>query len=333
MNALTIHIRREFWEHRSLWIAPLVWVSIITLMFTWTIFVAIPNHFSSDGMFIGPDEQTLSQMSEADRQEVKEAIAHARAAKHSGEPDMDRQTAFAFSYLAITGLVTAFTCVVVFFYLIDCLYTERRDRSILFWKSLPISDARVVLSKLAVALVVVPFGAILLAAVMQLVLSVLFWLRFHGTTIGAAVPDWSVVAWFKSQVIALGVGLGGVLWYAPIAGYLLLVSSWARRNVFLWAILPPIAIAVLEGFFFHSTHWLAFLGQRFGGYVQKLNLDTASLSVGVRDGATDMPRVTDVLSQLKMSGMFFNVEVWIGLAAAAAMVFVAIRLRRYRDES
>ena len=335
MNSMTVHIRREFWEHRSLWIAPVVWVSIITLMFAWVIFVVIPNHVGHDGMVIGPDAQTMSQLDEKDRREVEAALSDAnqKAHEHRGLKDEDKETFFAFSYLAITGLVTTFTCIVVFFYLIDCLYAERRDRSILFWKSLPISDAQVVLAKLATALIVVPLGAILLAGAMQLLLGAMMWLRFHGSLIGAAIPDWSFVSWFKSLVVSLVLGLGGVLWYAPIAGYLLLASSWARRNVFLWAVLPPVALAALEGFFFQTTHVLKFIGWRFSGYTQLLHLDSSALSVGTRTNSEDIPHITDVLSQLDMSGMFLNVEVWVGLAVTAAMVFVAIRLRRYRDES
>jgi ABC-2 type transport system permease protein len=330
MNAMTVHVRREFWEHRSLWIAPAIWVGIITLLFAWLIFVVAPAEMHHDGMMSEPDQHTMSQLGEAERKGVEHAIAQAKSHPPSKET---QETFFAFSYLAITGLVTTFTSIVVFFYLLDCLYAERRDRSILFWKSLPISDSRVVLTKLAVALVVVPLGAILLAAVMQLVIGLMAWLRFHGTPFGAHVPDWSMLSWFKSLLVALVLGLGGVMWYAPIAGYLLLMSSWARRNVFLWAVLPPAALAALEGFFFHSTHVLRFLGWRFSGYTQLLHLDPSTLNIGMRANSEDLPHITDVLSQLDMSGMFMNVEVWVGLAVAAAMAFTAIRLRRYRDDT
>jgi ABC-2 type transport system permease protein len=332
MNTTLIHVRREFWEHRSLWIAPLVWVSIITLMFAWLIFAVIPSEIGKDGFFVEPDAQTLSQLGEEDRKELQKTIAEARQ-RHHVPSEEDKETFFAFSYLAITGLVTLFASIVVFFYLIDCLYAERRDRSILFWKSLPISDARVVLTKLAVALVVVPLGAILLAGAMQLLVGLMLWLRFHGTPISEHLPDWSMLAWFKSLLVALAVALGGVLWYAPIAAYLLVMSSWARRNVFLWAVLPPVALVALEGFFSHSRHVLEFIGWRLTGYVRLLHLDPDALNVGMRGGSDDMPHIKDVLSQLDFSGMFLNVGVWGGLAVAAALVFVAIRLRRYRDES
>jgi ABC-2 type transport system permease protein len=331
MNSMTIHVRREFWEHRSLWLAPAIWAGIITLMFAWVIFTVLPR-LADHGGVMAPDAQTMSQMSEADRKEVEATIAE--AGRHHHEPtEAEKDTIFSFSYLAITVMVAAFACIVVFFYLIDCLYSERRDRSILFWKSLPISDAQVVLAKLGVALLIVPLGAILLAGVVQLLIGSMMWLRFHGTVVSAFMPDWSALGWFKSLLVSLVLGLGGVLWYAPIAGYLLLMSSWARRNVFLWAVLPPVAVVALEGFFFHSTHVLRFIGWRFTGFTRLLHLDPSVLNVGTRDNGDDLPHITDVLAQLDMSGMFTNAEVWVGVAVTAAMVFAAIRLRRYRDES
>ena len=331
MNSHVIHIKREFWEHRSLWIAPVVWVGIITLLFAWTVFAVIPHVTGHDGSFMSADAGALSQLSESDRKEVEKAVAEAK--EHSEHSSGDKDAFFAFSYLAISGLVTGFASIVVFFYLIDCLYSERRDRSILFWKSLPISDARVVLSKLAVALVVVPLGALLLAAVVQLLMVFMVWARFHGSAIGAALPDLTLLAWFKSQTVALVLAVGGVLWYAPIAGYLLLMSSWARRNVFLWVVLPPAALAALEGFFFHSMHVLEFIGWRFTGYVRLLHVDENALNIGTRDSAAGASDVGDVLSKLDLSGMFLNAEVWIALLVTAGLVFAAIRLRRYRDES
>jgi len=220
--------------------------------------------------------------------------------------------------------------IVVFFYLIDCLYTERKDRSILFWKSLPVSDVSVVLSKLAVAMVVVPVGVILLSAVTQLVNFITVSLILHGSVIGDIMPDWSFGAWLRSQAVALGMMLGGVLWYAPIAGYLLLLSTWAKNKVFLWAILPPIALPVLEKVFLHSNHVLDFLGQRFSGYIQLMKVDPNAFEAGNHER---LPPVSEIYNAFHLSNMFMSTEMWLGVAAAAAMVFVTIRIRRYRDDT
>jgi hypothetical protein len=111
------------------------------------------------------------------------------------------------------------------------------------------------------------------------------------------------------------------------------MSSWARRNVFLWAVLPPIALVVLELFFFHTNNVARFFGDRFVGFVRQIHVDPNAFSMGGRDGAAPSARVDDVFSTFDLSGVFMHVDVWLGLLAAAAMVFVASRLRRYRDES
>ncbi len=164
MNTMLMLVRREFWEHRSLWIAPLVWAGIIIVLSAWAFFVIIPRH-APEGVLDATNVEEIQGLSDADREEVRKAIETANA------HDVPKATTtISFSFLGISQLISAFACIVVFFYLIDCLFTERRDRSILFWKSLPLSDTQVVLSKLAVALIVVPVGVVLLAAATQFVL-------------------------------------------------------------------------------------------------------------------------------------------------------------------
>jgi len=301
-------IRREIWEHKSLWIAPLIWVGLITIFFNW-------------GMLHVPDDMHSSIHIDGQSEQLRESM---------NLPADRKESVFAVSFLAIFGMISVFMTIVVFFYLIDCLYTERKDRSILFWKSLPVSDANVVLSKLAVAMVVVPIGVILLSAVTQLVNFLTVSLILHGSTFGNIMPDWSFGAWLRSQAVALGMMLGGVLWYAPIAGYLLLLSTWAKNKVFLWAILPPIAVPVLEKVFLGSDHVLDFLGQRFSGYIVLMKVDPNAFEAGNHDR---LPAVNDVYNAFHLSNMFMSTEMWIGVAAAAAMVFVTIRIRRYRDDT
>lgn len=324
MNSFKMLVRREFWEHRSLYIAPLVWAAIVVILSTWVLFVVVPNdvaHGMHDGANI---DQHIEGLSEADRAEIKQAIA---TAKEHEAP----QAALSLSFLGLAQLISVFTCVVVFFYLIDCLFTERRDRSILFWKSLPLSDTQVVLSKLVVALVIVPIGVVLLAAVVQLLLYALVMLRFDSSMISGLMSEFTIGAWFRALLVEGAVMFCGILWYAPIAAYFMLLSAWARKLVFLWAIVPLIAIPALEGFFFHTMHFLEFLGQRFGGFVMKMRLDTSALNVGSSD--TPGPRMADVLSSIDISKVLLSSEMWIGLAAAAAMIFLTIRIRRYRDET
>jgi hypothetical protein len=46
-----------------------------------------------------------------------------------------------------------------------------------------------------------------------------------------------------------------------------------------------------------------------------------------------MPRVQELYDAFQLSGMFTSLETWVGMAAAAGLLFLAIRIRRYRDDS
>jgi ABC-2 type transport system permease protein len=326
MNTMLMLVRREFWEHRSLWIAPLVWAGIIIVLSAWAFFVIIPRH-APEGILNATNVEEIQGLSDTDREEVRKAIETANA--HAA-PKATKAT-ISFSFLGISQLISAFVCIVVFFYLIDCLFTERRDRSILFWKSLPLSDTQVVLSKLAVALVVVPIGVVLLAAVTQFVLFSMFWLRFNGTPLGNVLADWNLMAWFQALVVELAILLCGVMWYAPIAAYFLLLSVWARKLVFLWAIVPLAALPALEGVFFQSTNVAEFIGRRFVGFVEAMHLDERAFNIGSHDAGG--PHIGDILSRVDVSGVLLSAEAWLGLVAAAVMVYATIRIRRYRDDS
>jgi len=323
MSTMLLMVRREFWEHRSLWIAPLVWAGIIILLSLWLFFVIIPRHAPA-GVLEATHVEEFHGLSEADRQDLGQAL-------QSGKGQEAKEAGISFSFLGITQMISLFACIVVFFYLIDCLFTERRDRSILFWKSLPLSDTQTVLSKLAVALVVIPIGVLLLGAATQFVLYSIFWLRFHGTLLGNVLTDWSIVAWLQAFVVELAILLCGVIWYAPIAAYFLLLSAWARKLVFLWAIVPLAAIPALEGMFFQSRHFLEFMGRRFFGFVPAMHLDPGAFNMGSHGVAG--PRIGNILAQVDVSGVLLSGEAWAGVAAAAVMVYVTIRIRRYRDDS
>jgi ABC-2 type transport system permease protein len=319
-NTFPVLLRRELWEHRALWIAPLVWVGIIVIMFTWGTFQMMSDH-DLHGFASAATIEELRGMSEQGRAEIERAIALDNERK---------QTVFAFSYVAIGALISSFMCIVVFFYLIDCLFSERRDRSILFWKSMPVSDAQVVMSKFVTAMVVVPAGVLALSAVTQLLLLGIWNLRFGGTVIGAVTPDWDMLSWFRAQVLEAGFMLGALMWYAPIAAYFLVLSVWVKRLVFLWAVIPLVAAPLLEVLFLRTDYIAEFIGNCFGGYIRKMNIDE---HVFKTDGPHDMPRVQDVYEAFDISGVFTSLETWLGMAAAAALLFLTIRIRRYRDES
>jgi ABC-2 type transport system permease protein len=214
--------------------------------------------------------------------------------------------------------------IVVFFYLLDSLLAERKDRSILFWKSLPISDTEVVASKLLTALVAAPIFVLLVSAVTQVLFALVWSLRFGGTTMGQVLMPWDGGIWLQVQAGFLALVPAVVIWYLPLAGYLLLVSVWARKNAFLWALLPPVAILMVEGLLLHSGRFAEFLGDRFVGVFRLMDFDRA------HDLATE-----EALSVFvgHVGRVFASYETWLGVLVAAAMFVAVVRIRRFRDDN
>jgi ABC-2 type transport system permease protein len=217
-----------------------------------------------------------------------------------------------YNMAAIMLILTAF--VVGVFYCLDALYGERRDRSILFWKSLPVSDSATLLSKATIPLVVLPLVtfAIVVATqfVMMLWTSVL--LISHGMS---PASTWTYVPLFRNSFFLL-YGLAAIaLWHAPIYGWALLISGWARRATFLWAVLPFLAVAFFERITFGTSHFASMLKDRLMGFAPE--------AFAFQMHSVDCPQLTP-LKYLSTPGL------WFGLLFAAAFVFAAVRLRRCR---
>src|SRR5688500_3753928 len=77
------------------------------------------------------------------------------------------------------------TLIIAFFYGLDALHGERRDRSILFWKSLPVSDRTPVLSKVLVMMAVLPGIALRLSWAIQFVLFMVGTVVLQASGVGA----------------------------------------------------------------------------------------------------------------------------------------------------
>jgi ABC-2 type transport system permease protein len=293
MNALPILIRREFWEHRALWIAPLVLVGIYFCM----CFVPGPGIVGiPKGVHIpdlGPERSVV---------------------------------AFLGFQVGLTSFLILLMGAVVFFYLADCLYAERKDRSILFWKSLPVSDWITVLSKAVVALVVMPIAICALALVANLIAYGILWIRFHDTAVMPNFIRWDTVAWLRLNGNVFANILVMSLWYLPIVGYQLLLSAWARSSVLVWTLLPPLALMLAEGWFVRSWHVANFLGYRlfWGMWDHRMPPD---LEPSAHNTVDKVLHSTNLLPALG------NINLWLGVAVGAVLVLAAIRIRRYRDDS
>jgi ABC-2 type transport system permease protein len=228
------------------------------------------------------------------------------------------------AYLGAMGLLTLFQFVVlgfvVFFYLLDSLLGERKDRSILFWKSLPVSDTQVVASKALTALVLAPLIALLVSAATQLLVGVIWAIRGSGDS---GLLAFDATSWFQLQIGSVLLAAATIVWYLPLAGYFLLISVWARKNAFLWALLPPIGVMIAERIFLGSIHFVRFLGDRFAG---------AYVVMGRDNSHFEFHSVLGFFAA-RVGRVFAAPETWMGIVAAAVMFFAVVRIRRYRDDS
>jgi ABC-2 type transport system permease protein len=188
-----------------------------------------------------------------------------------------------------------------------------------------VSDTEVVLSKLLTAAVVVPLFVLVVSSALQILFALVWSVRFSDSVLGEALMAWHGPTWIKLQASYLVTIATAIIWYLPLIAYLLVVSVWARRNAFLWAILPPVAILAIENMILGSNHFGEFLGHRFIGVFQLLESKIGSVH------GSGMIGVGDVLKAV--SGVFTSPETWLGVLAASAMVFGTIRIRRMRDDT
>jgi ABC-2 type transport system permease protein len=268
-------------------------------------------HFNDGGNFWFGTNDTLADMSTAERDRA--------LAEMAPSPDVHHKiVAGVFSMLTMVQLLVL--GIVVFFYLLDTLLSERRDRSILFWKSLPISDGQVVASKALTAMVAAPLFVMVVSAISLLLFSVIASIRMSGTPF----TPWNTQSFLDVQLVLLGFVPMVVLWYLPLAGYLLLISVWVRKNAFLWAILPPLGLLIIEQLVTRTHHVAEFLRDRLAGFAGVID---ASLIRDFSDG-----EIVSGSYQL-LGRVFAHPEIWIGAVAGLAMIYAAARIRRLRDDS
>jgi ABC-2 type transport system permease protein len=229
--------------------------------------------------------------------------------------------ALAMPYSHAAMLLMAVGFLVGVFYSLDALHSERRDRSILFWKSLPVSDLTTVLAKAIVPLVILPIVVFAITVILQLIMrlvsaAVLLLSSANAATLSAPLL-------FEMELVFLYSLIVLALWYAPLYMWLLLVSGWPRRATFLWAVLPPMAIAALEYVAFHTSYLRSLLQDRLYGFAAAA-FDLKD-KAGIPIDAHFIP-----LAQLAPGRFFSSPSLWTGLGVAAIFFAAAVRLRRYQ---
>ncbi len=220
-------------------------------------------------------------------------------------------------------------------YLVDCLYADRKDRSVLFWKSLPISDTATVLSKLATALIVLPLVYFLAADITTLLIAFVISVRARAA-IGGAL--WQADVWLQLQVMWIYLIVTVGIWYLPLAAWLMLISAWAKRAVTLWAILPPVAAYWAEHALFGTNfvgrqfmeRLFGFMPHAFHPHAGPLRLQGAT--VGTASATDRFLGSGSVWTLLDPIGFFTSPATWAGLAIGALLIVATIGIRSRNSE-
>jgi ABC-2 type transport system permease protein len=270
-------VRRELWEYRSIFIAPMAVAGVSVL-----------------GFLIATLGRALSMSNLDKRLAVLE------------QP---------YEFAAALPMLAAM--VIGAYYCLDAFSGDRRDRSILFWKSLPVSDRTTILAKATVLFAVLPLITCAMIVAVEVIMVMLSSVVVLGSGLSVAT-FWSHITPFHTvEGLLYHTITVHVLWHAPFYAWLLLVSSWARRAAILWATLPPLAIGIFERIAFHTTYFANWLMYRVSG------------------GPEAVPMASDhsmgMMTHFTLIRFLLTPGLWLGLGFTALCLAGAVRLRRYRE--
>lgn len=303
---LPILVKREFWEHRwAFQFTPLIIFGLSVLLISMAIIFGA--HIDGNSLFTDS------------------------AIRELAEVDADTKAAFLrVGLLSINGNFNFIMLIVLFFYLVGSLYDDRKDRSILFWKSLPISDGTTILSKLLTAGIAVPLFYMLTAAVLQV-----FTLSVASIyAAGADVSIWENV-WKPASLPSLWLNIlvsipVQLLWLLPMFGWFMLCSAFAPRLPWLISLAIPGLVGLFQNYLSFldnlklPVHNIALLiVERFGKGVLPISMqfDEDDFDDIVLNSVENLFTVSDTLSRL------VRVDMLVGIVIGLAFLYGAIYLR------
>jgi ABC-2 type transport system permease protein len=297
-------VKREIWEHRSIYVTPIAIAVIVSLI-------------SLAGMV------TVSAFDK----EVHMALFSAS----SIAGDAERQAALTVFFLGTSWVFLFALVILTTFYSLDCLYAERKDKSILFWRSLPITDAETVVSKLLTAVLVLPLFTVAAIFVTHLVnlLITTVWVMLKGGD--AAHLIWSSVPLFDNWMAALIVTLASAVWMSPLIGWFLFVSAFTKRAPLLMAFMPLIIIPIMEWIFFRSKMFASAIFGRGEMIPLFREMDIEHFFDEERMVVNE--EMVSLLAHIDIGRFLVSPSVWAGIVVCGLFSMAAIYVRRYRDES
>ncbi len=316
MNRLMALVKREFWENKGAFrTTPLVIGGIYIVLCL--MFIITFSHFDNEFQSLKELARFIAQQDIVLRSEIMYAI----------------------TISIIPSLFTLVLAIVVFFYLLGSLFDDRKDRSILFWKSLPASDTLTMASKLLAAMVLAP----VIFWVVYVLTHIIIMLIFSVVVLSLGENPWTLLLGlgnpFKGWSMVLLSYLAQSVWALPLYGWLMLVSSFAPRMPLLFAILPPVVIAVLQIWieflqtFTLKNNLFGVIGEWFANSPLIMSADDHGDEFAV---ALGIPLTDTFGHEVTVANMFdrlFSINMLIGLAVAAVFLGAALWLRRRATES
>lgn len=297
-------IRREIWEHRSLYVTPMAIASIVTLGTLAALLFA--SGFAS---------------------ELNAAIFGAQNLAGDGE----RRLALTAFFVGTSWLFLVALTILIIFYCLDCLYSERKDKSILFWRSLPVTDTETILSKLMMAVLVIPTAfvlAIIATHLINLIITSL-WVSSKGGDAGMLI--WGSVSIVDNWLAAFIVVIASSIWMSPFIGWFLFISAFAKRSPFLWAFLPLILLPLIEFIVFRSRIFATSVLERGDGIPLFRSMDLESFFD--EDHWRLAQESASMMSLIDVGQFLSSSATWGGMVVCGLLSTAAIYVRRYRDDS
>jgi ABC-2 type transport system permease protein len=297
-------VRRELWEHRSLYVVPAVLGIVLVL-------AAVTGQVTISAFGTHVDMALLG--------------ATNIGAEERGAGISALLAVFASLFVITMWILTVF-------YSLDSLYAERKDKSILFWRSMPVTDAETVISKLFTALVVIPIVTLGFIAITHLLVLLVtsIWVGMRGANAWHLI--WSAVPLFDNWSATLIFILALSLWLAPFVGWFLLVSAYTKRSPMLMAVLPLLLLPMLERNIFGSSLFFQAIFSRTGNMPIYRSGDfegifnTDSLRIAAENGIS-------LVSLLDVGRFVTSPGLWLGLVVCGLFTTAAMYVRRFRDES
>ena len=319
MNSFIGLMRRETWEHTTLRGLP-VGLLVFIMLVNAAIATAVLRYQGTVSIGLDNGSGNISDL----------GTSFIRA-------EAGQQAQIINGTLLTTGMIiNSVILIMMFFYLIDSLYGERKDHSILFWKSLPVSDTQTVLSKLAVAMVIIPL--IIMSTTM---LSQLLTLAVQSYTLSHFTDDPGLL-WQRADLATLWALTGFLLikqsiWYLPVMGWLLFCSAWSRKAPIIAAVLIPALLVFIDSSFLLRTGISEMIIERLPIGIVPMQLDNNLVTYNNGLGSDTVGFVFDdeMLKPGLANALEFisNIRVWMGVLVGILFTGMAIFLRRWRDDA